>query len=370
MSDMDSMATKTYWQLPSAAQPAITESGQPDIGVARALADPASLDESRVSNRYDVIDLPTLNIAGWYDIFLQGSLDNFVGMRARGRTARLVVGPWDHFTLGSRWNAGRVGEQSFGLGSTLPDGRTLTDITRGWYDHWLKELPATEEHESGVLLFVMGANQWRQEAEWPLTRAEATPLYLGEDSTLSWEAPTAEGSGSGYVYDPADPVQTRGGNLVMSPEYPPGPFDQREAESREDVLVFTTPPLEAGTEITGRIRATLFASTDGPSTDWVVRLCEVDAHGVSRNITDGITRVHTEPARIDEVEVDLWSTSILIRAGHRLRVHVTSSNFPRWDRNLNTGEPVTEGTTTRVAQQRILHDRNHPSRITLPVVRN
>jgi putative CocE/NonD family hydrolase len=120
--------------------------------------------------------------------------------------------------------------------------------------------------------------------------------------------------------------------------------------------------------VTGRIRATIFASTDGPSTDWVVRVCEVNSAGVSRNITDGITRVHTESERVDEVHVDLWSTSIVIRAGHRLRVQVTSSNFPRWDRNLNTGEPVTEGTTIRVAQQRLYHDRKRPSRIILPIV--
>jgi putative CocE/NonD family hydrolase len=370
MGDMSTMAARTYWQLPSAAQPAIIDSGQPDIGVARALADPATLDESRVSNRYDDIDLPTLNFAGWYDIFLQGSLDNYVGMRTRGRTARLVVGPWEHLTLVSAFGADRVGERSFGLASVLPGGRPITDLTRDWYDHWLKDLPATADHESGVLLFVMGANEWRQEAEWPLARAVDTPLFLGEDSALAWDAPTAADAGSDYVYDPADPVQTRGGNLVMSSEYPAGPFDQRDVESRDDVLVFTTPALEEDTEITGRVRATLFASTDGPSTDWVVRLCEVDANGVSRNLVDGITRVTTEPGRVDEVEVDLWSTSILVRAGHRLRVHVTSSNFPRWDRNLNTGEPVTEGTTVRVAQQRILHDRAHPSRITLPIVPN
>lgn len=154
----------------------------------------------------------------------------------------------------------------------------------------------------------------------------------------------------------------------MATEFPAGPADQRDTEARDDVLVFTTSALEEDLEITGRVRATLFASTDGPSTDWVVRLCEVDAAGVSRNIVDGITRVQTEPGRIDEVEVDLWSTSIVIKAGHRLRVQVTSSNFPRWDRNLNTGEPVTEGSSIRVARQEIHHDKNRPSRVVLPVV--
>jgi putative CocE/NonD family hydrolase len=142
MRDLDARATKTYWQLPSAAQPAIIDSGQPDMGVARALADPTTMDECRVSNRYDDIDLPTLNIGGWYDIFLQGTLDNYVGLRSRGRTTRLVVGPWDQASLASAWAGGRVGEVTYGLGSMLPGGRTVTELTRGWYDHWLKELPA------------------------------------------------------------------------------------------------------------------------------------------------------------------------------------------------------------------------------------
>ena len=191
----------------------------------------------------------------------------------------------------------------------------------------------------------MGANEWRAEADWPLARAVTTPLYLDEAGALSWDAPESTEAESTYVYDPADPVMTRGGNLVMGSDYLAGPFDQRVAEARDDVLVFTTAPLEQDVEITGRISATLFAATDGPSTDWVVRLCEVDAEGVSRNIVDGITRVHTEAGRVDEVTIDLWSTSILIKAGHRLRAQVTSSNFPRWDRNLNTGEPENEGTT-------------------------
>lgn len=368
MADMDTMPTKTYWQLPAAAQPAMISSGQPDIGVARALADPATLDESRVSTRFDDIQVPSLSLAGWYDIFLQGSLDNYIGARAAGRTARLVIGPWDHTTLGGGMAAGRVGEVNFGLGSILPGGRSVTDLHLDWYDHWLKGLPATQEHESGVLLFVMGANQWRQEADWPLQRAVDTPLYLTGGAELTWDEPATDGAHSDYTYDPGNPVQTRGGHLVMSTEYPAGPFDQREAESRDDVLVFTTPPLEGDVEITGHVRATIFASTDGPSTDWVARLCEVDADGVSRNLADGITRVSTEPGRVDEVDIDLWSTSILIPAGHRLRVHVTSSNFPRWDRNLNTGEPVTEGTAMRVAQQRIYHDGQHLSRIIVPIV--
>ena len=368
MSDMDSLASRGYWDLPSGALPMLVDTGQPDIGVSRALADRGTTDEARVSNRYDEIDIPTLSFGGWYDVFLQGSLDNYIGMRSRGRTARLVVGPWAHSSLLMFGAGNQIGDVNFGLMSLLPCGQTVTDLQREWYDHWLKGDPATAAHESGVLIFVMGINQWRAEPDWPLARATDTPLYLDQGSSLSWRAPTIDGAESEFVYDPADPVLTRGGNLVMSTDFPPGPFDQSAAEARDDVLVFTTEPLRADLEITGRVRATLFASTDGPSTDWVVRLCDVDQDGVSRNIVDGITRVHTEPSRIEEVEIDLWSTSIVVQAGHRLRVQVTSSNFPRWDRNLNTAEPETEASTIRVAQQRIFHDRDRPSRLILPVV--
>lgn len=370
MSNFDALATQTYWQLPAGAPPALEASGQPDAGVTRALADQATLEESRVSSRYDEIQVPSLGFAGWYDVFLQGDIDNYVGQRAHGRTARLVIGPWEHASLTSTWGGGQTGEVNFGLSALMPGGQTVTDIEREWYDHWLKEMPATAAHQSGVLLFVMGINQWRAEEDWPLARAKDTALHLNEDHALTWSEPELDQAESGFTYDPADPVITRGGNLVMASDFPAGPFDQRDTEARDDVLVFTTDPLDADLEITGRIRATLFASTDGPSTDWVVRLCEVDAKGVSRNLVDGITRVDTEPGRIDEIDVDLWSTCVVVKAGHRLRVQVTSSNFPRWDRNLNTGEPVTEGTTIRVAQQRIYHDRNRRSRVVLPIVPN
>ncbi|WP_123447007.1 MULTISPECIES: CocE/NonD family hydrolase [unclassified Rathayibacter] len=357
-----------FWELPAAAQPFFVDLGMPDVGVARALEDRSTLDDSRVDGHYEQLTVPSLNFAGWYDVFQQGSLDNYVGMRAHGATTRLIVGPWSHSSLTPGATLGEVGEVNFGFGMLTPGGEPISKINFDWYDHWLRESPATSTQESGVLIFVMGVDEWRAEADWPLARAVTTPLYLTEAGVLEWDAPVSTGAESAYVYDPADPVMTRGGNLVMGSDYPAGPFDQRVAEARDDVLVFTTPPLDQDIEITGRITATVFVATDGPSTDWVVRLCEVDVEGVSRNIVDGITRVSTEEGRVDEVTVDLWSTSILIRAGHRLRVQVTSSNFPRWDRNLNTGEPVNEGTTLRVAHQRILHDAAHPSRIDLPII--
>jgi putative CocE/NonD family hydrolase len=368
IADLDNIATDGFWGLPAGAPPIVTRTGQPDVGVARALADPTTLEESNVSSRYDEISVPSLNIAGWYDIFQQGSIDNYVAMRSRGRISRLIVGPWSHLDISQTLHNGVIGEVNFGAMSMMPLGKTFTQICQEWYDHWLKDEPATAAHEPGVLLFTMGRNEWRVEDDWPLARAKDTPLYLYSNAALNWAAPDSDDSSAGFTYDPADPVITRGGAMHLPGDFPAGPFDQRDIESREDVLVFTTEAFEEEVEISGRVRATLYASTDGPSTDWVVRLCVVDDKGVSRNVVDGIRRVETEPGRIDEVEVDLWSTSIAIPAGHRLRVHVSSSNFPRWDRNLNTGEPVTSGTAMRTAQQKVYFDQSRPSRIVLPLI--
>jgi len=367
IAELDQIASRGYWGLPSGSMPALAATGQPDIGVARALADPATMDECRVSHWYDDVTVPSLNMAGWYDVFLQGSLDNYMGMRERGRVARLVVGPWSHVSLLSPASP-VVGEVNFGISSVMPGGASLTGLHLDWYGHWLADATATASHESGVQVFVMGINKWRTESEWPLARAEETPLYLASGERLGWVEPGDGSAASDYVYNPADPAPTRGGALSMTGEYPAGPINQSPVEERPDVLVFTTAPLPEDLEVTGRVRAVLFAATDGPSTDWVVRLCDVDQSGISRNVVDGITRARAEPSRVDEVEVDLWSTSMVFKAGHRIRIHVTSSNFPRWDRNPNTGEPPSAATEFRVAQQRILHDAAHHSRLILPVI--
>uniref|UniRef100_UPI001573FA84 CocE/NonD family hydrolase n=1 Tax=Nocardia barduliensis TaxID=2736643 RepID=UPI001573FA84 len=167
-----------------------------------------------------------------------------------------------------------------------------------------------------------------------------------------------------YLYDPADPVHTHGGNLVIANEYLAGQLDQAATEARHDVLVYTSEPLTEDLEVTGRVRVRLHAATDAPSTDWVARLCDVDTDGVSRNLCDGIQRIQAVPGGPGEYEIDLWSTSNVFLAGHRIRVQITSSNFPRWDRNLNTGDPA----TLRTAQQTIFHDAARPSHIILPII--
>ncbi|GGF14850.1 CocE/NonD family hydrolase [Subtercola lobariae] len=365
--DIDDLAERVYWELPAGHHPAIERAGQPDIGVARALDDSAASDESRIANRYSDIEVPSMIFAGWNDVFQQGSLDNYIGMRARGLTTRLIVGPWAHTTLGN--STPQVGDVNFGLSSLAPAGSPLTDMHLAWYDHWLKGEPATQAHESGVLIFVMGDNQWRHESDWPLARAEATPLFLTGSSGLSWQPVTEETTPSAYSYDPLNPVLTRGGNTLTSSEFPFGPVDQAATEARDDVLVFTSEPLDADVEVTGRVAATLYVATDGPSTDWVVRLCDVDRNGISLNVVDGILRTAAEPNEVAEVNIDLWSTSFVFKQGHRLRVQVTSSNFPRWDRNTNTSEgEARDATDFRVAAQKIFHDATHPSHLLLPVV--
>jgi hypothetical protein len=201
-----------------------------------------------------------------------------------------------------------------------------------------------------------------------LARARDTDFYLRAQGLLSRKIPTDAEQPDEFEYDPANPVMTHGGNLLMTAEFRPGPLDQLVTEKRSDVLVFTSEPLEEDLEVTGRIGVSLFASTDAPSTDWVARLCDVDEKGKSLNVVDGISRVVSEPGEIAEHNIDLWSTSIVFLAGHRIRVQITSSNFPRWDRNLNTGEPSHTETTMRTAHQRIHHDWSRPSKILLPVV--
>ena len=364
----DHLPVDGYWELPATAQPSVIATGQPDVGVARAVEDAATLLESRVAGNYEHVQVPVLNIAGWYDVFLQGPLDSYRALRAQGKPTHLVIGPWNHTTvLGI--GAPQTGEVNFGLGSMAPPGHgSCSGLNLDWHDHWLRGTDPTYLHGNGVDLFVMGRNEWRREEEWPLAGQVLTPLYLHENGRASTASSTAADASSAFAYDPANPVITRGGNLTMSSEFPAGPFDQSVVEARPDVLVFTTDALDVDMEVTGQITATLFLSTDAPTTDFVVRLCDVDQNGLSLNVADGITRVSTTPGAVTEVEVDLWATSMVFQAGHRIRVQVTSSCFPRWDRNFNVTGVVTSPTDGQVAHQQIWHDSARKSAVVLPVI--
>ncbi len=364
--DFDNLAHGVYAELPAGRHPVFERHRIPDLGYQSALEDDAVAEACSVQGRQHLVGVPSFTTAGWFDLFLQGSLDNFVEA-SQTQPARLLVGPWSHAPFGSAFQ----GQVNFGLAANadiLDFGASWHDMQLDWLDRWLRpEVENERPDEAPVKLFVMGVNEWRDEHEWPLSRAVPTPLYFGADGTLSRE-PEPHDSSTDFDYDPMDPVPTVGGNMYVAPEYPAGMFVQSAVESRRDVIVFTTPPLLSDLEVTGRVRARLHATTDGLSTDWVVRLCDVDAEGVSRNVADGILRAETVPDAIGEYEIDLWSTSIVFRAGHRIRVQVTSSCFPRWDRNLNLGAAGQAGTESRIAHQRIHYGASAPSHIILPVV--
>ncbi|MFG1667766.1 CocE/NonD family hydrolase [Streptomyces sp. Y7] len=367
--DLDRTAGSVYWELPAGRHPAFQRHGIQELGFEHARRDPEWSAACRVAGRQAEADLPSLNVGGWYDIFSQGTLDNYVESRAAGRPAALIMGPWTH-----TGQTGQIGDVNFGMAASadlLGFRGGLAALQSAWLRKWLTPDAAPSGPElPPVLLFVMGRNEWREEQEWPLSRAVDTDLFLRADGALAFDPPQAGEGADSYVYDPADPVPTTGGAILMAGEYRPGPLDQARVEARTDVLVYTSEPLTEDLEVTGRVRAFVHAASDAPSTDWVVRLCDVDPEGVSLNVADGIVRVDTTPGEFAEHIVDLWSTSHVFRAGHRLRVHVTSSNFPRWDRNLNTGEPLDSGTDFRPARQDIAHDTARPSRVVLPVVRS
>jgi uncharacterized protein len=323
------------------------------------------------------VTVPTFNIGGWYDIFAADTIANFRAMRAAGRPSRLLMGPWSHGGF-----ANPIGRRNFGFASQamLIDLRSdLMSMQLRWFDHWLKGVDTGMLAEPPVQIFVMGTNRWRFEQDWPLERAEAVPYHLHQGGRLGPTEPGQELPG-GYEYDPANPVPTLGGATLMTSEYRSGVYDQREIEARTDVLTFTSDELEHDLEVTGPIEVHLWATSSAPDTDFVARLSDVFPDGRSLNLTDGIIRARfrdhhlgaapspIEPERPYEYVIDLWVTSNVFLAGHRIRLAVTSSSFPRWDRNPNTGHDFAADAELRVARQRILHDREHPSHVLLPVV--
>jgi hypothetical protein len=323
------------------------------------------------------VNVPSVHVGGWFDIFSQGTLDAFVMMQhesapgARGRQ-RLIMGPWPHGITR------KVGEIEF------PENAVETPNfdMKEWFDYWIKGIDTGIFAKPPVDYYVMGdvddpeapGNEWRTAQDWPIP-CRYTPLYLREGGRLSFQKPLEENSSQTYTYDPKNPVPTKGGaNLLI----PAGSMDQRELEGRSDVLVFQTDPLEEPLQVIGRIRVKLWASSSCTDTDFVAKLMDVYPDGRSMLIADGIIRGRfrrslsreelLEPGTIYEFEIDLWSTAIVFNRGHRIKVHITSSNYPRFDINPNTGEDYAEGCDMRVAENTIYHDKRHPSHLLLPIV--
>jgi hypothetical protein len=337
-----------------------------------------------IDEQYANIQVPALTVAAWYDIFQGGSLKNFMGLKTHAGTEaarggqRLVVAIGGH----SGWNQ-TVGTVDFGAEAAFDENV----VTLEWYDYLLQGKQNTLATSKPVKIFVMGENKWRGEDSWPLGRAKEVHYFLHSagkanaasgDGALSAASALKEAADS-YVYDPANPVPTVGGPLCCDAIHlAPGPRDQQAVESRPDVLVYSTPALEQDMEVTGPVALDLYASSSAVDTDFTAKLVDVWPNGFEQNLTEGILRARYRestataqpivPGKIYEYKIDLWSTSNVFLKGHKIRLEVSSSNFPRFDRNLNNGKSAAESSEFVKATNTIYHDTAHPSALVLPVV--
>lgn len=340
-----------------------------------------------IEEHYPKIDVPAFNIGGWYDIFQGGTVRNFLGMRRNGvgekarAGQRLMLGPWHHALP----MANLVGSVDFGFQSN-PVSVDVDGMQLRFFDYWLKNARNGVDTDSPVRIFTMGTNQWRDEKDWPLPGTDFRRFYLHSrgransatgDGALSTEAPLNEPPDS-YLYNPLNPTPTIGGGLCCYPgALQGGAWDQREAESRADVLVYSTEPLDEGVEVTGPIKLVLYASSSAPDTDFTAKLVDVNPCGFARNLTDGIIRARfresqshekmLKPGEMTEFTIDMWSISNVFQKGHRIRLEVSSSNFPRFDRNPNTGHALFADAEVQPALQTVMHNRAYASHVVLPV---
>ncbi|QPC84560.1 CocE/NonD family hydrolase [Phototrophicus methaneseepsis] len=337
---------------------------------------------------YEQINVPALNFSGWYDIFLWSAFENYMGMKARGNTEharrnqKLIIGPWSHSNF-----SGTFPEREFGP-SASSHAIDLTDIQLRWFDRWLKGIDNHIEQEPSVMFFVMGIDEWRTSTEWPLPDTQYRSYYLHSsgqantrlgDGTLSETVPEDE-SPDTYLYNPLRPVPTMGGQVLMPGGNVIGPRDQRDVEMCDDVFVYSTPVLDHSVEVTGPVELCLFVASSARDTDFTGKLVDVYPDGRAIILTEGILRARyrhsfTEPECLQpdviyELRLNLWATSNVFLPGHRIRLEVSSSNFPRFDRNSNTGGAIEKETADqyRSAINRVFHDAEHPSRLILPII--
>lgn len=356
-------------------------------------------------------DAPMVHMSSWYDPYPRTAAENFMGLSALKRgPVRLILGPWTH---GDR-SLTYAGDVDFGPAATL-DGQLASDyweLRVRWFDHWLRGVDNGVDGEPMVRYFVMGGGsgrknvdgrldhggRWRSAADWPIPEAVDTPFYLTADGGLGTERTTARESALSYRYDPSDPVPSLGGTITSgAPIMEGGAYDQREREDffgssepyrplaeRPDVLVFQTEPLEQAIEVTGPLVVRLWISSDAPDTDFTAKLIDVYPpnedypEGFAMNLTDGIIRCRyrdswEEPSMMEagavyEVTIEAFPTSNLFQAGHRIRLDISSSNYPHFDLNFNTGEPEGLATASRIATNTVWMDAERPSHAVLPLV--
>ena len=344
-----------------------------------------------IESRYNKVNVPVLAFDGWYDSFLTGALHNFNGMRQSGATGfartnqRIVIGPWEHLGWGRPDSPVSPRLKAIGPVANSP----VNELSLLWFDHFLKGEDNGVSTGPRVDYFEMGENKWHTAAAWPLPQTEYRKWYLASDGhaaslmgdgALTTVAPAeASAHSDSFVYDPANPVPSIGGHsCCLWTTGPQGQFDQSSIEQRSDILVYSTPELTAPLEITGPITVTLYAASSAPDTDFTAKLVDVFPDGTAINLNNGIQRASYRdslthptpitPGKVYEYKIHVWPTSNLFKAGHKIRLEISSSDFPQFDPNPNTGKTFATTTAWKKAQQHIFHDKEHPSSITLPVM--
>jgi hypothetical protein len=325
----------------------------------------------------DKVRVPVFSVGGWYDNFVQSDLEAFAALRKRNGVNRVLVGPWAHNMSAPFENV------SFGADASVP----VRALQMEWFDQWLMGKDSPLLSKPPVKIFLMGSNLWREEREWPPAEARQKILYLesaGKANSLAGdgalgEKPARKQTTDQFVFEPYSPVPTRGGAVCCNPKiFPWGPLDQRPVEQRKDVLVYTTKPLKRDVEALGRVQAVLYVASSARDTDFTAKLVDVFPGGEARNLTDGILRLRYRnslekaelavPGEIYRVTVDAGVTGNVFLKGHRIRLEISSSNFPRFDRNANTGGVVEQAAKLAKASQTVYHDRTHPSCLVLMVM--
>jgi putative CocE/NonD family hydrolase len=344
-----------------------------------------------IRDRYPSVTVPVMHFEGWYDAFLAGGVENFAGMVAHGANAdaranqRLVIGPWDHVDWGRPDSEPAPMLKAIGPVANSPINELMLD----WYDHFLKgsNKGADGKEWAGkprVDYFLMGANVWKTASGWPLPQTKSTTYFLsgagGSDRKGQLvDAPPTVDAPDVYTYDPRFPAPSLGGHSCCGAQSgPQGPYDQTPVEQRSDVLVYSSAPLPTDTEVTGSTTVNLWAESSAPDTDFTAKLTVVKPDGEVVNLNDGILRTSfrdslsnptpTTPNQPVAYQIQIWPTSYEYRAGDRIRLEISSSDYPQFAPNPNTGEPFGQSAATAVATQTILHDAAHPSSITLPVI--
>ncbi|GEL76481.1 CocE/NonD family hydrolase [Tenuibacillus multivorans] len=370
---------KVYWHLPY--QEMDTETGWYSEQWREEIEHPyfdEYWEHIAYQHRFDEIDLPVLHISGWYDDEQVGTPLNYRGMVEAGKLDQhLLMGPWPHNINQST----KLGEIDFGADSLID----MYYYQQRFFDCYLKGVDNGFREKDPVDIFVMGDDKWRGEKAWPLPNTDWTPYYLHSggkansrfgDGLINQGKPTDnEAEGDHYTYDPANPVPFI---TEMVSHQIGGPDNYASIERRDDILVYTSEELQEDVEVTGPVTAELYASTDAFDTDFTVKLLDVRPSGFAQRLTDGFVRGRfrngmdqpevMEPGQIYKLEVDCWNTSHVFKKGHRVRIEVSSSAFPKYDRNLNTGAPLGKTSEMKVAHQTIYHSEDYPSAIILPII--